>query len=323
LKLRSIAKKTPIRTAVGKYALVVTVGRVQRKRISTAVGMAPYGKSLVLLFLVWVPYCTGSLSPPFNSAWSRSNASKVNLTSNGSVWRWTKPVKSHSALTYLPTALDLSTPGKSAVIKLSLRSGGKNKCDPYDWQDNKTCSCKQDIKETCEPNKGTPKCAKTSVNCIEGTGDFRMGMWDTQQTPFPPDDWGGGFPNMENFRGYHWRFMPHVSPVYFHPKESEPGGFYAKVNSTNPFADHRISDKDNKHGVFAGFGVPHDTWVPMVLNVSRVDEMEYSISIEINGFKHNMSHVWGNKDEMPLSIGAFGFWFPNSRSYDYLELKSA
>ena len=32
---------------------------------------------------------------------------------------------------------------------------------------------------------------------------------------------------------------------------------------------------------------------------------------------------WANKDEMPLSIGAFGFWFPNSRSYDYVELRAS
>lgn len=282
-----------------------------------------------LVFLVSVPYCTGSLSPPFNSDWSRSDASTINITSNGSVWRWTEPHKREIALTYLPAALDLSIPGKSAVIKLSWRSSGKNKCDPYDWQDNKTCSCKQDIKETCEPNHGTPKCAKTSVNCIEGTGDFRMGMWDTQQTPAPPDDFapnGSSAPDflnkhLENFRGYHFRFMPHVSPVYFHPKDSEPGGFYAKVNSSSPFADHRISDAANKHGVFPGFGVPHDAWVPMILNVSRVNETAYEVSIEINGFKYSMSHVWANKGEMPLSIGAFGFWFPNSRSYDYIELK--
>jgi len=111
--------------------------------------------------------------------------------------------------------------------------------------------------------------------------------------------------------------------MYFHPKESEPGGFYAKVNSTSPFGDYRIHDKDNKHGVFGGFGVPHDTWVPMILNVSRVGEMAYEVSIEINSVKHSMSHVWDNKDEMPMSIGAVGIWFPNSRSYDYIELKSA
>lgn len=294
---------------------------------------------LGLVLLAWMPFCAGSLSPPFNSAWIRSDPSQVNLQSNGTVWRWTKPAKHSITLTYLPTSLDLSTPGKSAVIKLSWRSSGQNKCDPYDWQDGKTCSCKQDIKETCEPGKGTPSCAKTSVNCIEGTGDFRMGMWDTQKIHAPPDNFapadGSVTPgeylttHLSKFRGYHWRFMPHVSPVYFHPKASEPGGFYAKINRTgSPYGDTRIIDKNNtdprlaRHGTFAGFGVPHDKWVPMVLNVSRVDERAYEVSIEINGVKHSTRHVWDDEEQMPLSIGAFGFWFPNSRSYDYVELMS-
>jgi len=46
-------------------------------------------------------------------------------------------------------------------------------------QDGKTCSCGQTLKEQCLPGKGTPSCAKTSVNCIEGTGDFRIAIWDT------------------------------------------------------------------------------------------------------------------------------------------------
>lgn len=54
-------------------------------------------------------------------------------------------------------------------------------------QDGKTCSCGQKLKEQCLPGKGTPSCAKTSVNCIEGTGDFRIAIWDTHLgTASPP-----------------------------------------------------------------------------------------------------------------------------------------
>jgi hypothetical protein len=115
------------------------------------------------------------------------------------------------------------------------------------------CSCGQKLKETCEAGKGTPSCARTSVNCIEGTGDFRIAVWDTASgnTPFPTSDnfcpgvGGDGLHACMNklgseWRGYQVRIMPHVAPVYYHPKDSEPGGFFAKQNSTDPFDDHRL-----------------------------------------------------------------------------------
>jgi len=93
------------------------------------------------------------------------------------------------------------------------------------------------------PGKGTPSCAKSSVNCIEGTGDFRIAVWDTSAaTGKPPSDdfcsngSGDGLHACMTqigslFREYQFRTMPHVGTTYFHPKDSEPGGFFAKIKS--------------------------------------------------------------------------------------------
>ena len=138
---------------------------------------------------------------------------------------------------------------------------------PYtrETKDGKSCACKQAIKEQCDPGKGTPHCAKTSVNCIEGTGDFRLALMETRRNSnidntnnvdagkgkggVPTDNFcpTTGGDNLHacidqigaDYRAYQFRFMPHVGTTYVHPKDSEAGGFFRKQNSTDPFDDHR------------------------------------------------------------------------------------
>lgn len=152
------------------------------------------------------------------------------------------------------------------------RSDGVNKCDPFDYSDGKSCACSQKIKETCEPGKGTPHCAKISVNCLEGTGDFRLALMETKALKRDSSSGsnsnnssssGGGSksPVADNFcpttdgdglhacidqigadyHAYQFRFMPHVGRTYVHPKDSEAGGFFSKQNSTDPFDYHRYT----------------------------------------------------------------------------------
>lgn len=135
-----------------------------------------------------VPLLSGAM-PPFGSTWLRSDSLLVNLTVlpvSSEFWtgdtmalRWTQPKKPSVLMTALPVALPTRAAGDAAVVRFRWRSDGDNKCDPSDWADNRTCTCGQKLKETCEPDKGTPTCARTSVNCIEGTGDFRIAVWDT------------------------------------------------------------------------------------------------------------------------------------------------
>lgn len=289
--------------------------------------------SFLVLICVLLVFTEGN--PPFGSDWFRSDASKVNLTypndiKYGEVFRWTLPKKPTVVMTYFPNPVNLTE--KPFKISIMWKGSGQNKCDPYDWAGNKTCSCDQDIKEKCDPGKGTPKCARTSVNCIDGTGDFRIGLWDTisnhsehqSKDDFVPGASGDDLhaymnSHFSGYRGYHFRTMPHVSTVYHHPKSCEPGGFYVKQNSPDPFNDHRV-----EHGVFAGFGVPHDEWVTFSLSITRKSSDKYVLAIEMNGVSYNYTHTWDSKDtyDRPQFIDAFGIWFPNSRSYDYIEFAS-
>jgi hypothetical protein len=117
--------------------------------------------------------------------------------------------------------------------------------------------------------------------------------------------------------------MPHVSTTYYHPKDSEPGGVFAKQNSSDPFDDHRLpTNALHEKGVFAGFALEHDVWSYLQLEVTRTNETAYTLKIEMNGTSHSYHHVWDKayKGDMPEYIDAMGIWFPNSRSYSYVEL---
>lgn len=241
-------------------------------------------------------------------------------------------------MTYFPNETSIAHPGEAFRLSFAWRSDGRNKCDPFDWQDGKTCSCGQKLKESCIPGKGTPSCARTSVNCIEGTGDFRIALWDTSESKHsePKDNFcnatGGASSHAcmdvigEKFREYHYRTMPHVSTTYFHPHSSEPGGFYARVESNNTFCDKRLhghyNTKGLPSGIFPGFAVPRGQWVDMELGVARLNASTYNISISMGSVMYQYQHTWAEADAayMPQSIGAMGIWFANSRSYDYVDL---
>ena len=282
----------------------------------------------------------GGRVPPFDSEWVRSDASSVNLTVlNSTVLRWTRPHKPTVAMTFLPHTTSIAKPGDAFRLSFAWRSDGQNRCDSFDWQDGKTCSCGQKIKEKCEPGKGTPSCARTSVNCIEGTGDFRIALWDISGSTDrgPTDDFcrGAGGDELHScmdkigshFREYQFRTMPHVSTVYAHPKDSEPGGFYAKSHWNKTFCDTRLPGHwgHTPSGVFPGFAAPRGQWVAMQLAVARVGRSTYNVSISMGAAKYQYEHTWADADAayMPQSIGAVGIWFPNSRSYDYVDFAAA
>jgi hypothetical protein len=82
------------------------------------------------------------MSPPFGTAWSRSDATEVNLTvvadsTYGHVLRWTKPKKPTVFLTKFKEATSLAKPGDKFLTRMRWRSDGGNKCDPFDWTDGK------------------------------------------------------------------------------------------------------------------------------------------------------------------------------------------
>lgn len=117
------------------------------------------------------------LAPPFNSTWLRSFSSKVNLTvlqgdasSGGApVLRWTEPEHFSAVFSYLK-ATSLEKDGATVNISMRWRSSGDNICPASCYAGHEYCQSK-----SCQE----AKCVSKSVNCLGGTGDFRIALLDT------------------------------------------------------------------------------------------------------------------------------------------------
>eukprot|EP01043_Picozoa_sp_COSAG02_P040419 COSAG02_NODE_3272_length_7033_cov_4.657485_2_plen_154_part_00 len=117
------------------------------------------------------------LAPPFNSTWLRSFSSKVNLTvlqgdaSSGGVplLRWTEPEHFSAVFSYLK-ATSLEKDGATVNVSMRWRSSGDNACPASCYAGHEYCQSK-----SCQE----AKCVSKSVNCLGGTGDFRIALLDT------------------------------------------------------------------------------------------------------------------------------------------------
>lgn len=287
-------------------------------------------KEFLGVLLLWGCYHAQQPLPPFGSQWFTSD-SAMNVTVKdqngvGPALVWDHPKHPTVLLTYLPEAYDLEKIPFNVTMR--WKSDGTNKCDPYDWEDHKHCSCDEKIKETCKPGKGTPSCARTSVNCLEGTGDFRIAMWDTKSNNAPRVDKDGfaGHLSYDDlgkylrdhfsaYRGYNFRIDPHVSTVYHHPKGTEPGGFYPKYGP-DPFdSKHRIT-------VYSGFEAPRGLWTTLSLEVEKKSSSEFRLRVQMGKVKYTVKHTWptDEKAQMPRYVDSIGIWFPNGRDYTTVQM---
>ena len=186
-------------------------------------------------------------APPFNSTWLRSYPAKVNLTTvaNSSAGitalRWDEPEHFSAIFSYLPKPALLSKDGDKVNISMRWRSSGQNLCPASCVPSPTTLRLSQPLSSTDETLAPScyaghdycqatscqkAKCASKSVNCLAGTGDFRIALLDTSHSSeqVKADDWcaaGVGYKDMtkcveaspfDKMRGYDFRIFPHLTP---------------------------------------------------------------------------------------------------------------
>jgi hypothetical protein len=286
---------------------------------------------LATLFHVAAAAAPATGLPPFGSRWFKSDTGS-NVTVAGDALVWRSLVHPRVLMTYLPTAHDVSADGAAFTASLRWLSDGANACAPQDWADHRHCACAEPIAETCAKDRhgqiSVPECAHTSVNCLAGTGDFRIALWDTS-TNKAPRVTADGFAQGANYgdvgkiltekfkayRGYNFRIDPHVSTKYRHIVETEPGGFYAKVGaSSSPFdSKHRLK-------VFSGFEAPLGNWTDLTLEVKRERGRTFKVAVTLAGVHYEHTHTWGSDADTPRVIDAIGIWYPNGRAYSVVQL---
>ena len=100
---------------------------------------------------------------------------RLNSTTRTASWT---PQHPDTLLAYIPSE-PLSTDGAKASVAFSWESSGSDVCLKSSWGG-----------DGCVANKCDSKSAYKSVHCVGGTGDFRIGMFDSS---------GGGRVNGSGF----------------------------------------------------------------------------------------------------------------------------
>ena len=179
-------------------------------------------------------------TPPFNTTWFRSFPAKLNLSvvaANGSgggttALRWEKPEHFSTIFSYLNKPLSLQKSGSKVTLAMRWRSSGENECPASCYSKGEYCQSK-----SCQESK----CQSKSVNCLSGTGDFRIALLDTSHAsgaPIAADNWcptGVGYGDMtkcltlspfDKMRGYDFRIFPHLTADAKHEPGQVPCSIY-------------------------------------------------------------------------------------------------
>jgi len=287
----------------------------------------------VLLFIAWgylrsPMVCVDAnpidltASPPFGTPWFMGG-SQYKFHQDSKLVKW-KPMHPQIILTQFPEER-ISEVGDVVVKKFEWMSDGKNKCPASEYSNGNWC-------------KGV-ECAHRSVSCLAGTGDFRIGLYDsksdTNNTGQITEDgfanstkYGGMCKQLQSapfrlFRGYHYRIYPHISSTaekYVHEKTGGhvPCGFYFKGASKAMYGKKRINQEGN--GCFElGLG----QWSTLVLSINRTSETSMVLGMEMNGHAFYTTHHWilgsGNDTYIPNHIDTVAIMYPNGRRYYYVE----
>lgn len=174
-------------------------------------------------------------------------------------------------------------------------------------------------------------CHDDCVTCLAGTGDFRMALLDTTKgKPIARDGEGLESDVFRHWRGYQWRFSPHLQPT--EPKrwyEPKPDG--SRESHTNLRFWKRIEPDDKSvlasrqswstmgHEPFAGgFDVPQDEFRPLSFRLKRESKDRIAVSITLNG--KTFTRIDGDPGNQPETIDVFAIHMPNARPYHKVVL---
>ncbi|MHC4741093.1 MAG: hypothetical protein ACYS8Z_04240 [Planctomycetota bacterium] len=169
------------------------------------------------------------------------------------------------------------------------------------------------------------------VICLAGTGDFRMALLDTTKGKQIARDGEGLEADVyRHWRGYQWRFSPHLRPS--EPKRwYEPKADGSRESHTNLRFWKRIEPDDKSvlasrkswstmgHEPFAGgFDVPQDEFTPLSFRLKRESKDRIAVSITLNG--KTFTRIDSDPNNQPEHIDAFAIHMPNARPYDQVVL---
>lgn len=248
-------------------------------------------------------------------SWYHSHdADRLNLTAGGQlIWQ---PGKPHQ-LTVNLAGQTLANVGDSVKAAYLWKSRGKKL----------GCDCHDNI-------SGSGDCDfDADVTCMAGTGDFRIGLFDSSgKGRVTGDGYGEKNDIFKGYLGYQWRFHPHICDSERFWENKADGSRESHTNVTcwkrnQPFIDpcsaELLGDCDPRSWIrirapqAACLDLGFDEWGLLAFTIERVTN-GLKTTFSFNG--HSFSTTDSENSYQPGRIDTLAIQFPNGRPYDYVLL---
>jgi hypothetical protein len=158
------------------------------------------------------------------------------------------------------------------------------------------------------------------ITCIAGTSDFRFGLFQADGEYVTADGMGNTNSIFQGYKGYNWRFGPHLQPYPTRWLQCGTG----EVHKTGNFAKKPQSRSDlmrindGLEDYIPGFELPPGEWSLFTISLERLSSSEVEMLITLN----DTTYTWTDtsSSEQPTLIDVFGIHMRNGRPYDRLVL---
>jgi hypothetical protein len=211
------------------------------------------------------------------------------------------PEKGGQYVTRIPTQ-PLSQAGHKVEKVYFYMSDGKDDCPPD--------SCYNCI--YCDDD----------ITCIAGTSDFRFGLFEADGEYVEADGFDTSSSIFAGYKGYNWRFGPHLQPYPTRWLQCGTG----EVHKTGNFAkkpqssSNLMTINEGLEDYIPGFDLPPGEWSIITVSLERLSSSSIKTLITLN----DTTYTWtdNSSSEQPTQIDVFGIHMRNGRPYWQLVLGS-
>jgi len=233
------------------------------------------------------------------------NPDKLFVNADGDL-EW-KPEEGGQYVTRIPDK-PFSEVGDRVEVNYWYMSDGKDDCPPD--------SCYNCI--YCDDD----------ITCIAGTADFRFGLFQADGEYITSDGFGVLSSIFEGYKGYNWRFGPHLQPyptrwVDCTGEVHKTGNFNKKPQSSGnlmTYNEGEIRDEEWRIQYIPGFELPPGEWSLLTISIERLSSSDVELSITLNDTTYTCMDIYSS--EQPTMIDVFGIHMRNGRPYSKLVLGS-
>ena len=165
--------------------------------------------------------------------------------------------------------------------------------------------------------------ASTDPTLLSGTGDLRIGLFDSNGRGHIEVD-GSGYRNPIwcGYLGYCARICPHL-PAGIKRKHSDaiPGKFMKRTRAYEADVCESLVQKAGPYGKsrdLSGFGLPLGVYSRLILRVARTGKETLAFTVTLN----DVSYTYIDDDPrlQPKKIDAMAIYFPNPKAYRSITL---